>query len=504
MTDTSQKILMMVMDGWGLNKPYEGNAVHLANTPTYDQLWAGPAAAQLGASGRYVGLPPGQMGNSEVGHLTIGSGRIKYQDLVKINKAIETGSFFQEPVLLAAIEHAKQHNSRLHIKGLYSPGGVHSHQKHINALLQLAKNQGLKSDQVFLHLITDGRDVPPRSAQQYLAELEKLMSELNFGRISTLVGRYYAMDRDHNWERTNQAFELLTAGKGQQFDNVQAAIEQSYDQDISDEFIKPCKIGPVDQGLIKDNDAVIFANFRSDRPRQLVERFLERGPDNLYYATMTTYNDQFPVKVVYPETKIEKTLAEIISQAGLTQLHITETVKYPHLTYYLNGKYEQPFPLEDRIMIDTYSDIDTHDQKPQMRTPEIKDEITADIKQGKHQVIFANFPNGDMVGHTGNIPAAIKGCETVDQALAEILPIAAEHHYHVMLLADHGNCEEMLDEETNEVITAHSSNPVPFILVSDRYQQLRKDEGGLADIAPTILTILGLDIPTEMTGESLV
>jgi 2,3-bisphosphoglycerate-independent phosphoglycerate mutase len=528
-----RKLLMIILDGWGLNKAYPGNAIHLAHTPNFDQLWGkgrdkdigvGPsslpsrkATARLQASGKAVGLPAGQMGNSEVGHLAIGSGRVLYQDLVKINQDIAEGNLEQKVVLLEAIEHAREHKSQLHIKGLYSPGGVHSHQKHIKALLELAKKQGLDSDQVMLHLFTDGRDVPPRSALEFVQGLEQFIQKLNFGHISTVIGRYYAMDRDQNWERTDLAFQLLTQGEGQEFVNATQAIKHAYQQKISDEFIKPSKIKldlnpgtgqkkkqKRQRGLIQANDSVIFANFRADRPRQLVQRFLDQGPSNLYYATMTTYDDQYPVHVVYPEKKVEQTLAQVLSQHQIKQLHITETVKYPHLTFFLNGKYQEPFPNEDWRMIKTYADIATHDQKPQMRTPDIAAELAQELKQEKYQVIITNFANGDMVGHTGDMQAAAAGCEVVDQALGQLLPLADKHQYQVMILADHGNCEQMLDEKNGEIITAHSNLPVPLIIISEQVKQLKREQGTLADVAPTALKLLQLPIPTAMSGKSMV
>jgi 2,3-bisphosphoglycerate-independent phosphoglycerate mutase len=503
--ENTPKLITVILDGWGLNIPYEGNAVYKAKTPTFDRLWQGKSTALVQTSGEYVGLPKGQMGNSEVGHMSIGSGRVIYQDLVKINKAIEDGSLYDKDVLVKAIKHVRQNDSKLHIKGLYSPGGVHSHHKHIDALLRLADKHDLDPDQVIVHVITDGRDVPPKSAKADLKHLESVIKELGVGKISSLVGRYYAMDRDHNWDRTDQAFDLLTKGKGQQFDSIIKALEESYQEGVNDEFVKPAKIGPKDEGLIEEGDAVIFANFRADRPRQLVERFIEKGPADLFYATMTTYNSEFEgVEVVFPEKKVDQTLSETISQAGLKQLHITETVKYPHLTFFLNGKHEHPFSGEDRDMVKTYSDIETHDEKPQMRAPEIKEKILDDIEAEKHQFIITNFANGDMVGHTGNIDAAVKGCEVVDHALSEIIQAAHQHNYQVLILADHGNCEQLIDEKSGEEITAHSTNPVPLIMVSSEFEEFNRYTGSLVDIAPTILTMLHLDVPPEMTGRSFV
>ncbi len=503
-TNSGEKILVIIADGLGLNMPYKGNAHYLANTPVFDKLWREAPTAVLQASEEAVGLPAGQMGNSEVGHMTIGSGRINYQDLMRINKAVEEETLSREKVLQQAIEHAKKNNSKLHIKGLYSPGGVHSHQDHIDALLKMAAESGLQSDQIFVHIITDGRDTPPKVAKQYLQDLKDYLAELGKGQISTLIGRYYAMDRDHNWDRTDKAFNLMTQGEGKPATDVVEAIEQSYAQDENDEFVEPVKFGDKKEGLIQKNDAVIFANFRSDRPRQLVERFLEKGPSNLFYATMTTYNPDYEVHVVFPEKTLDNTIGEVLSRNNISQLRITETVKFPHLTYFLNGKNEEPFPAEDRVMIKTYSDIKTDDEKPQMRTPEIKEKIIEDIEAEKHQVIFTNFANGDMVGHSGNIEATIKGYEVVDQAYGEVLKAAQAHGYHVLFLSDHGNGDELIDPKSGEIVTAHSLNPVPFILVSKKYDKLNRYTGGLSDIAPTILKILEIEQPKEMTGQSLI
>jgi 2,3-bisphosphoglycerate-independent phosphoglycerate mutase len=368
----------------------------------------------------------------------------------------------------------------------------------------MAAESGLRSDQVFLHVITDGRDTPPQAAKEYLQHLKDYLAELGIGKISTLVGRYYAMDRDHNWDRTDKAFNLMTQGEGKAAKDIIEAIEQSYAQGENDEFVEPVKFGDKNKGLIQENDAVIFANFRSDRPRQLVERFLEKGPNNLFYATMTTYNPDYEVHVVFPEKTLDNTIGEVLSKNNISQLRVTETVKFPHLTYFLNGKHEKPFAGEDRIMIKTYSDIKTDAEKPQMRTPEIKQEILKDIEAEKHQVIFTNFPNGDMVGHTGNIEATVKGYEVVDQAYSEVLKAAQAHDYHVLFFSDHGNGDELINPKTGEVVTAHSLNPVPFILVSAKHNKLNRYVGGLSDIAPTILKILEIEQPAEMTGQSLI
>lgn len=500
----SKKVLLIILDGWGIKEPYEGNAIALANTPFWDRLWHSHPRAILQVSGESVGLPEGQMGTSEVNHLTIGAGRIAYQDLVKINHAIKSGTYKTNPAFVKAFEHVKRHNSVLHIKGLFSPGGVHSHQDHIFELLTAAAAYGITK--VYLHLFTDGRDVLPKSAKSYVAALEEKIGEIGVGKIASVGGRYYAMDRDHNWDRVDKAFEILTKPGGKRYKTAIEAIDDAYTQGITDEYIEPAhiEVEPGEEGCISTNDAVIFVNFRNDRPRQITERFLEKGPKNVYFATMTQYSPHYPVAVAFPPEKIEKTLGEILSNHDVKQLRITETEKFAHLTFFLNCKREDAFEGEDRIMLDSYSDVKTHDEKPQMRALDIAHMIVSDIESGSHRVIMTNLCNGDMVGHTSNIDAAIKGIEIVDKALATIVPVAQQHGFTVMITADHGNAEEMIDEKTGEKLTQHSLNPVPFVLISPKYSEILRDTGLLSDIAPTILTILGLPVPKEMTGKSFV
>ncbi len=500
------KVLMFILDGWGINKPYPGNAIRLAETPFFDDLWHNQPHAKLDCSGLAVGLPAGQMGTSEVNHMIIGAGKIIYQDLVKINQAIDDESFFTNPEFIKAFEHVKKHDSRLHLKGLYSPGGVHSHSKHFKALLQASKQHGLE-DKTFLHLMTDGRDTKPKAALEYITDLENFLETNQIGQIVSISGRYYAMDRDNNWERTDQYFDMITQGKTEHiFKTAAQAIQTNYQQEISDEFIEPALIKPEKKEpiLIRENDAVIFLNFRSDRPRQLVARFIEQGPSNLYYLTMTQYNQDFQLPVAFPPEKVEQTLGAAISQANLKQLRITETEKFAHLTFFMNCKREKPYPLEERIMFDSYSDIKNHDERPEMRTPDIASRLKQEIAAENFSAIFTNFCNADMVGHTGNIPATIKGIEAIDQALSTVIPTAQQHGYEIIVTADHGNAEQMLDEEEGDSITAHSNYPVPFILISEKYQQLNQSQAGMVNIAPTILKLLTLKKPDEMTGEPLI
>lgn len=490
---------MIILDGWGLSDSEKGNAIRMAKTPNFTKFWNTYPHLSLEASGLSVGLPEGQIGTSEVNHMIIGAGRIIYQDLVRINKSIEDGSFFKNEAFLAATDHVKKHNSSLHILGLISRGGVHTYQEHIYALLKLAQQQDVKK--VYVHAFTDGRDTLPKSGIEFVGELQKFMDVLGVGKIATICGRYFAMDRDHNWARTDKAFQLLTEGKGEIFNSPTEAIKASYEKNVTDEFIEPIFLG---EGIVKENDAVIFANFRNDRPRQITEKFLASGIKNLLFVTMTQYNPDYKVLIAFPQFNIKNCLGEAISAAKLKQVRITETEKFAHLTFFLNCKHESAFEGEDRILLDSYSDIKTHDERPQMRALDIAKEVVDDMKSKIHDVIFTNICNCDMVGHTGNIPAAIIGVETIDKVLGDIVSEAKNDNYDVIITADHGNAEEMIDEKTGEMKTAHTLNKVPFILVSDKFKDLNRLDGGLQDVAPTILKILDVSQPSEMTGKSLV
>jgi 2,3-bisphosphoglycerate-independent phosphoglycerate mutase len=498
-----KKLLLVILDGFGIYKNYPGNAVALAKMPTYDQLWRDYPHAQLEASGEAVGLTVGQIGSSEVGHPAIGSGRVLYQDLVKIKLAIKDGSFAKNEAFVAAFDHAKKNNSTLHVMGLLSPGGVHSHQDHIFALLRSAHQSGVQK--IYLHAFTDGRDVAPKSCEEDsfkpLAEVLKETGTI----LASISGRYYGMDRDHNWDRIDLAFDALTKREGLRAKNYQEAIANSYAKDENDEFIKPTLIDVSDENAatIKENDALIFTNFRSDRTRQLTERFLEKGPKNLFFATMTQYKEDYQVEVAFAPQTTDRTLGEVLSENKLKQLRITETQKFAHLTFFFNCKREEPYPLEDRFMFDSNKEVTNFDEDPAMRAIDIGNKIAETMKKGDYDVIFTNLCNGDMVGHTGNIPAAVKSLEAVDQALTAISSAAKENGYTILITADHGNCEEMLGEN-GEMNTAHTINPVPFILVDQEIKELNRDHGILADIAPTMLKLLEIKQPVEMTGESLV
>ncbi len=498
-----KKLLLVILDGFGIYKNYEGNAVALAKMPTYSQLWRDYPHAELEASGEAVGLTAGQIGSSEVGHPAIGSGRVIYQDLVRIKLAIEDGSFAKNEAFVAAFEHAKKNGSTLHIMGLLSPGGVHSHQDHIFAMLRAAHQSGVQK--IYLHAFTDGRDVEPRSCEaDSFKPLEAVLEETGTV-LASIAGRYYSMDRDTNWDRIDLAFAALTKREGLRAKNYHEAIANSYAKDENDEFIKPTLLDVADENAatIKEHDAVIFTNFRSDRTRQLTERFLEKGPKDLCFVTMTQYKEDYQVKVAFAPQSTDRTLGEVLAENKLKQLRITETQKFAHLTFFLNCKREEPYPLEDRFMFDSNKEVTNFDEDPAMKAIDIGNKIAETMQNGKYDVIFTNLCNGDMVGHTGNIPAAIKGLEAVDQALTIMLKSAKENGYTILITADHGNCEEMLSDK-GDVLTAHTTNPVPFILVDEEIKKLESETGILADIAPTMLKLLEVKQPVEMTGKSLV
>lgn len=499
----SKKLLLIILDGFGLYKDYEGNAVTQAKMLTYNQLWRDYPHAQLGASGEAVGLTVGQIGSSEVGHPAIGSGRVIYQDLVRIKLAIEDGSFAANPAFAKAFTQAKTHNSTLHIIGLMSPGGVHSHQDHIFALLRAAKQKGVQK--IYLHAITDGRDVPPKSCiEDSFKALEPVLVETG-AILASVGGRYYAMDRDNNWARTDLALQALLARKGLRAPDYQTAVSAAYDRDETDEFIKPTLLEVADEAAatLKEHDALIFANFRNDRTRQLTERIIQQGPADLTFVTMTEYKKDYPVVVAFAPQSTQRTLGEVLSENGLAQLRITETQKFAHLTFFFNCKREEPYPLEDRFMFDSNKEVVNFDEDPEMRALDIGHKVAQEMEHGKYTAIFTNLCNGDMVGHTGDIQAAIRGLEAVDRSLTEIIVAAKKYGYSVLITADHGNCEQMRSE-TGEILTAHTNNPVPFILFDEEIKQLNREQGILADIAPTMLKMLGIKQPVEMTGQSLV
>lgn len=502
-------VMLIILDGFGIGKEYPGNAVLLANKPNFDRLSKKYPTTRLEASGLAVGLPQGQMGNSEVGHLNIGSGRVVYQELTKITKAIEDGDFFQKEEFLDAIDNVKRNNSKMHLMGLVSDGGVHSHNTHLYGLLELMKRNSV--DNVYVHAILDGRDVPPTIGKEHIKELEEKMDEIGVGKIATVSGRYYTMDRDKRWERVQLAYDALTLGKGKEDVDAVKAVEKSYKEGINDEFIIPTVIkdnnAPV--ATIDSGDSVIFFNFRPDRAREITRAIVDENFDGFkrekevktYYVTMTEYDKTIPnVHVAYKNEPIVNTLGEYISNNGLSQLRAAETEKYAHVTFFFNGGREEPFENEDRALIPS-SKVATYDLKPEMSAYEVKDEILNRIKMDKYDLIILNFANPDMVGHTGVIPATVKAVETVDECLGEIMDLLEDVGGAAIITSDHGNAEEELDGNGNPV-TSHTTNKVPLILVGDKNIKLR--EGILADLAPTLLELLGLEKPKEMTGESLI
>jgi 2,3-bisphosphoglycerate-independent phosphoglycerate mutase len=472
-------IALVILDGWGCAPPGPGNAVELAETPVFDGLWAEYPHTTLKASGEAVGLPTGQMGNSEVGHLTIGSGRILYQDLLRVNRAIEDGSFFENPELRGAFERG----GNVHLLGLVSHGGVHSHIDHLRALLRFAP------EQTWIHAFTDGRDVSPHSAVRDLAELPP-------DRVASVGGRYYAMDRDQRWDRTQRAYHAIVAGKPSTGTVPTEYVQSQYDEGITDEFVEPVHFAG--RPGIKPGDSVIFFNFRPDRARQLSEKLLEAGFD---LTTMTRYRDDFDCPVVFDEQQVANTLAEVLAAHGLRQLHCAETEKYAHVTYFLNGGREEAWPAENRILVPSPREVGTYDHKPEMSAPEVAARVAGETPEG-YAFVIVNFANPDMVGHTGSIPAAIAAVETTDRCLGEVLDAVASAGGVALVTADHGNAETMLEPDGVSPHTAHTTNPVPLV-VTDPGVRL-SDEGELSDLAPTILAMLGIPQPGEMTGRSLV
>ena len=507
----NRQYLLMIMDGVGLNDEEKGNAFKLANTPNIDKYISKYPNTYVATSGMAVGLPEGQMGNSEVGHTNIGAGRIVYQELTRMTKEINEGKFFENSELKNAMDNAKKEGKALHIVGLLSDGGVHSHIDHLFALLKMAKNNGLEN--VYVHAILDGRDTPPTSAIEYVKELEEKMKEIGIGKIATLTGRYYAMDRDNRWERVKLAYDAMANGIGNFFKTAQKAIETSYEIQEFDEFVKP--IGMVGEdgkplGNVKNGDSIIYFNFRPDRARELTKAFMledfngfEREKiQDLTFVTMTKYDDSIKnVGIAYKPVELKNTLGEYLSNNGYTQLRIAETEKYAHVTFFFNGGKEEPYNGEGRILVPSPK-VATYDLKPEMSAYEVTDNVVEAIDSKKYDVIIINYANGDMVGHTGNLEKTIEAVEALDKCVGRVISKIEEVGGEALITADHGNCEYMLDLKTGEPITSHSTFDVPFIVVSNRIKSLKN--GRLCDIAPTLLTLMDEKIPEEMSGESLI
>ena len=502
--------MLMILDGFGDNKNTDGNAIKLAKTPNIDKLMKKYPNTDIFTSGLHVGLPEGQMGNSEVGHTNIGAGRIVYQELTRITKAIEDGDFFSNPEFIAAIENCKKHNSKLHILGLVSDGGVHSHNRHLYGLLEMAKRRDFED--VYVHCFLDGRDTPPASAETYVAELQEKMKEKGVGKIASLSGRFYAMDRDKRWQRVQKCYDALVNGEGEKAGDPIKAIEDSYQKEVFDEFVVPTVIcnGNEPVAKIEENDSVIFFNFRPDRAREITRAIVDPEFDgfetkkmNLYYVCFTSYDETMPnVHIAFKKEPLKNTFGEVVSEAGLTQLRIAETEKYAHVTFFFNGGEEKQYPGEDRILVPSPK-VETYDMKPEMSAYEVTDKVCETLENDKYDVVILNFANTDMVGHTGSLQAAIKAVEAVDECVGRIVKIIEEKKGNLLITADHGNAEQMIDYKTGEPHTAHTTNPVPIILVTDNKEYKLKENGKLADLAPTMLDLMGINKPQEMTGESL-
>lgn len=499
--------VLIILDGFGTRAATKDNAITSAHTPNLDQLYKNYTHTLISGSGHDVGLPNGQMGNSEVGHINLGSGRIVYQELTRIDNEIENGNFYKNPPLLTAIDKVKQNRSILHIFGLLSPGGVHSYENHFAALIELAKRQGLH--QVMLHAFLDGRDTPPKSAAASLERFDLLLREQNIGQIASIIGRYYAMDRDQRWERVEAAYDLLTQNKAvRTADNALQAIELAYKADETDEFVKPTLIKGGQP--VKANDAVIFMNFRADRARQLTHAFVDdeftafkRGPKIKLadFVTLTDYEKALPVHTAYPPQSLHNVLGEYLANLGLTQLRIAETEKYAHVTFFFNGGREQAFPLEERILVPSPK-VATYDLQPDMSALELTDQLVKAIESKKFDVIVCNYANADMVGHTGNFNAAVKAIETLDTCIGRVVKALNNVGGQALITADHGNAEKMQDETTGQAHTAHTTDPVPLIYIG-RPAKVVYNDGILSDVAPTLLNLMGLPIPPEMTGRVL-
>jgi 2,3-bisphosphoglycerate-independent phosphoglycerate mutase len=510
---STRPLVLLVLDGWGIRADPANNAIAMARTPVYDAMIARYPHAQLLASGEAVGLPAGQMGNSEVGHMNMGAGRVVYQDLTRIDKSIRDGELFESPALATSMDRCTGDAHALHFVGLVSDGGVHSHQRHLHALVEMAARRGVR--RVFVHVITDGRDSSPTGSARYIPALETVMEKARVGRIATVVGRYYAMDRDKRWERTKLAYDAIVNGKADtQASSAAAAVEKSHVAGVTDEFIKPIVITGADHepiGPIRDQDSVIFFNFRADRARQLTraialddfDGFERPHRPHVHYTTMTVYDRTFNLPVVFTPQTFSGNLADVLVDHSRTNLRLAETEKYAHVTYFFNCGREEPYTGEDRILVPSQK-VATYDLKPEMSAPGIADALVADVTARRHEVIICNFANADMVGHTGDVAATISAVETIDACLGRILAALKAVDARAIVTADHGNAEQLWDDQLKAPHTAHTSNPVPVILCADELVGRRLRDGSLRDVAPTMLGLLGIPLSAEMTGSSLI
>jgi len=502
-------LMLIIFDGLGINPKKEGNAYAQAKKPTFDELEKNFPRSQLLACGKHVGLPDNQMGNSEVGHMNMGSGRIVYQDLTRISRDIDQGQFFKNEILLKAARKAKENNSKLHFMGLVSDGGVHSHQNHLFALLRLAKQE--KVGKVFVHCFLDGRDTPPVSSLKFLFELENQIEKIGVGKIASLCGRYYAMDRDKRWDRIKLGYDLLTCVQGTRFSSYKEALEESYKEKITDEFVKPVILD--EGGKIEDRDVVVFFNFRPDRARQITCALTEENfneferkafPKLSEFVCFTTYDKQFTLPLAFPPVNHINILAEVLSHNKIRQFRCAETEKYAHVTYFFNCGREKPFDLEERCLVPSKRDVPTYDLKPQMSAYEITDAVVKALNYAQHDFYCVNFANPDMVGHTGNFNAAVKAVEVSDECLGKILKTLFQKNGQALITSDHGNVEQMIYYDTKKTHTAHTINPVPLYLASQKLKRAKLENGILSDVSPTVLDLLDLEKPQEMTQNSLI
>ncbi len=504
-------LVLVIFDGWGYSEIPENNAIHAARKPVWDGLWAKYPHTLISGSGTQVGLPADQMGNSEVGHLNLGAGRVVYQEFTRVGRAIKTGAFFTNNTLTEPLDQAIAEDKAVHILGLLSPGGVHSHENHIHAMVEMAVNRGAKK--IYVHAFLDGRDTAPKSAGQSIARMEQVFSRVGGGRFGSIIGRYYAMDRDHRWERVQQAYDLITQGKATyEAGSAQAGLELAYERGETDEFVQATAITPAGEApvRIEDGDVVVFMNYRSDRARQIARAFIDEDFDGFErahvptlgsFVSLTEYSADFDIPVAFPPERLKNVFGEYLAGLGLRQLRIAETEKYAHVTFFLNGGREKPFDGEDRTLVPSPK-VATYDLQPEMSAGELTDKLVAAIGSEKYDVIICNYANPDMVGHTGNLEATVKAIEYLDQCLGRLVQAVREVDGELLLTADHGNAEQMRNPETGQAHTAHTSNLVPFVYVGERPVQMESN-GALSDVAPTMLYLMEIDKPVEMNGRPL-
>ncbi len=513
MPNNIKPMTLIILDGWGYSESKESNAIAAAKTPVWDKLWEERPHTLIKGSGSSVGLPNDQMGNSEVGHLNLGAGRVVYQEITRVSRAIRTGSFFNNQTLTGAVDDAVNNGKAVHILGLLSPGGVHSHEEHILAMAELAVQRG--AEKVYLHAFLDGRDTPPKSAEHSIKVMDETFARLGKGRIASVIGRYYAMDRDHRWPRIQSAYDLITQGKAEyQATDAASALSAAYERGETDEFVKATCIVPEGETAVKmeDGDTLVFMNYRSDRARQITRPFIEPEFDSFVrehnpklgrFVSLTEYHADFDVDVAFPPERLTNVFGEYLSNHGLRQLRIAETEKYAHVTFFFNGGRDEPFPGEERILIES-PDVATYDLQPEMSAPKLTDKFIEAVKADKFDVIICNFANPDMVGHTGDFGATVKAIEALDAALGRIIPVLEQAGGETLITADHGNAEQMMGIGTGQPHTAHTMNPVPLIYIGHRDLTLSNEDGALSDIAPTMIDLMGREQPSEMGGRSLV